>query len=88
MSRSDSLGHALCGIRSAARANTFHRQDTVSEDQGKKRRDATDAEAGRDIPRGTDEESNAEHPGVDRGKSAKRSTSGAQRPPADRHREE
>ena len=80
MSRGHPVCHALCGIRSAARADTFHRQDTVSENQGKKRRDAIDPEAGREIPRGSDEESRTDHSGVERDESAKQSTSPAQRP--------
>jgi hypothetical protein len=63
--------------------NTFHRQETVSEHQGIKRRDDIDPEAGRDIPHGTDEESDAERSSAERGKSAKQPTSG-QRPPTDR----
>ena len=73
MSRVQPVCHALCGIRSAARADTFHRQDTVRESRDKKGRDAIDPEAGREIPRGSDEESNAEHSSVERDESAKQS---------------
>jgi len=62
----------------------FHRQDTVSEDQGTNRRDEIDPEAGRDIPRGTDEESDAERSIKDGGKSARQSTSPEQRKPTER----
>jgi hypothetical protein len=56
----------------------FHRQDTVSEDQDRNDDRAKDPEAGRTIPRGTDEESDSEGSTADTGKSAKRSTSGGQ----------
>ena len=75
--------HALCGIRSAARADTFHQQDTVSEDQSKKGRDAIDPEAGREIPRGSDEESTTDRSGAERDELAKQSTSPAKRADAD-----
>lgn len=69
-------------------SDNFHQQDTVSENQGKKGRDTIDPEAGRDIPRGSDEESNAEHSSVERDESPKQSTSPAHRPDDDRpHRE-
>lgn len=83
MSRANRLCHALNGIRSAARANTFHRQDIVSKNQRTNRRDEIDPEAGRDIPRGTDEESDVERSGTERAKSARQSKSDAQRPPSD-----
>jgi len=85
MSLADALCHALRGIRSAARAGTFHRQDTVSENQGRKGRDdAIDPEAGREIPRGSDEESNGERSNVGRDESPRRSTSPPQRSDEDR----
>jgi hypothetical protein len=83
MSRAQSVCHALCGIRSAARADTFHQQGTVSDNQSKKGRGAIDPEAGREIPRGSDEESNTERSSVERDESAKQSTSPPQRPDAD-----
>ena len=52
--------------------------DTVSEDQGRDRHHANDPEAGRDIPRGTDEVSDAERSTGGTRKSAKPSTSGGQ----------
>lgn len=76
MWRSDQLCHAVNGIRSAASRNTFDRRDTVSEDQGTKGRHANDPESGRDIPRGTDEESDAEGSNGGTGESAKKSASG------------
>ena len=63
-------------------SDTFHQQDTVSEHQGNKSRNTIDPEAGREIPRGSDEESNTERSSVD--ESAKQSTSRAQRPNDDR----
>src|SRR5262249_38729844 len=84
MSCANRLCHALHGIRSAARANTFHRQEIVSENEGTNRRDETDPEAGRDIPQGTDEESDVERSGTERAKSARQSKSDAQRPSSDR----
>ena len=88
MSRAQPVCHALCGIRSAAPGGYFHQQDTVSENQGKKGRDTIDPEAGREIPRGSDEESNTERSGVERDERAKQSTSPAHRPGDDRpHRE-
>jgi hypothetical protein len=84
MSRVNRLCHAMHGIRSAARANTFHRQDIVREDQGTKRRDEIEPEAGRDIPRGTDEESAVERSSTERSKSERQSTSAAQPPSTDR----
>ena len=69
-------------------ADTFHQQDTVSENQGKKGRDTIDPEAGREIPRGSDEESNTGHSSVERDESPKQSPSPAHRPDDDRpHRE-
>ena len=62
----------------------FHRQDIVREDQGTKRRDEIEPEAGRDIPRGTDEESDVERSGTERSKSERQSTSAAQPPSTDR----
>lgn len=56
----------------------FHRRAIVSEDQGRDRHGARDPEAGRHIPRGTDEESAEESSSGDTGKSAKPSTSGEQ----------
>jgi hypothetical protein len=70
------------------RADTFHHQDTVSENQGKKDRDAIDPEAGREIPRGSDEESNTDRSGVEGDESPKHSTSPAQRPEDARQRGE
>ena len=60
----------------------------MSENQGKKRRDAIDPEAGREIPRGSDEESRTDHSRVERDESAKQSTSPAQRPEDAREHEE
>lgn len=87
MSRVQPVCHALCGIRSAARADTFHQQDTVSENQSKKGRDAIDPEAGREIPRGSDEESKTDRSAGERDESAKQSTSSAQRTHDDRPRD-
>ena len=56
----------------------FSRRDIVSENQSSNRHHSKDPEAGRDIPRGTDEESDAEGSSGDSRKSAKRSTSGGQ----------
>jgi len=83
MSRVQPVCHALCGIRSAARADTFHQEDTVSENQSKKSRDAIDPEAGREIPRGSDEESRTDRSGRESDDSTKQSTSPAPRPDAD-----
>jgi hypothetical protein len=74
----DQLCHAIYGTTSAAPRNTFYRRDTVSEDKSRNRHHAKDPEEGRDIPRGTDEESDAEGSGGDTGKSAKPSTSDGQ----------
>jgi hypothetical protein len=52
------------------------RQDIVSEDQSRDRDRAQNPEAGRDIPRGTDEHSADESSSGDTGKSAKPSPSG------------
>ena len=84
MSRVRTVGHALCGIRSAAPVDTFHQQGTVSENQGKASRDAIDPEAGREIPRGSDEESRTDRSGGETDESAKQSTSPAQRQRDDR----
>ena len=65
----------------------LHRQDTVSENQGKKRRDEIDPETGREIPRGSDEESDAERSSVERDEPAKQSTS-PHRPSDDRRHSE
>jgi hypothetical protein len=83
MSRVQPVCHALCGIRSAARAGTFHQQDTVSENQSKKGRDAMEPEAAREIPRGSDEESTTDRSGRESDGSTKQATSPAPRPDAD-----
>ena len=76
MRTSDQLCHAIYGTRPAAPRNTFHRRYTVSEDQGRDRHHANDPDAGRDIPRGTDEASDAERSTGDTGKSATPPASG------------
>src|SRR5690349_5980169 len=83
MSRVQPVCHALYGIRSAARAGTFHQQDTVSENQSKKGRDAMEPEAAREIPRGSDEESTTDRSGRESDGSTKQATSPAPRPDAD-----
>jgi hypothetical protein len=65
-------------------ADTFHQQGTVNEHQDEKGRNGIDPEAGREIPRGSDEESNTERSSVERDESAKQSTSPAQHPADDR----
>ena len=74
------------GIRSAARADTFHRQEIVTEPQGRTGRKSSDAEAGREIPHGTDEESTPDDSRDTTEKSAKTRTdrSGASRTDRDR----
>jgi len=84
MSRVHRVGHALCGIRSAARVDTFHHQDTMSENQSKTGRDAIDPEAGREIPRGSDEESNTERSSGERDDSAQHPKSPSQHPDGNR----
>jgi len=80
------MRYLACGLPPGA--DTFHQQDTVSENQSKKSRETIDPEAGREIPRGSDEESNTERSSVERDESAKQSTSPTDRPDDDRpHRE-
>lgn len=69
------LCHAIYGTQPAASRNTLERRDTVSEDQGRDRDHAQDPEAGRDIPRGTDEHSTDKSSSGDTGRSAKPSPS-------------
>ena len=61
----------------------FISRTPLSEDQSKKGRDAIDPEAGREIPRGSDEESTTDRSGRESDDSTKQATSRAPVPDAD-----
>ena len=63
---------------------TFSTAGIVSDQQSKNRRDVTDPTAGREIPRGTDEEAQSDELPSERDKTAKPGIPNREQPPSDR----